>query len=518
MEEPPARLPRFACEFAWLCGVVLGAVVVLALLLHTPSPWPAGGEARIVWLSDIHYNPYFTSALGPSCKCMSYGPFLCAEEQSWALAYPYDQYKCLAGAGGNPWGQFGCDSPAALVVSALASAGARRAPAFVLVTGDSVSHDSCQFPTTDPWTAALGIIGEISAEVVRTFPQSAGTVHVHLHARKPGQITAVLGNDDFVPDYYVPNVTDGALSPRPLPWLGAVAKVLRPPLGPRAREQFVRGGAVRYDVGPVVVLALNTVVYSPDHAEVSGPAGADPFGQFAWLDRELSSLPARSKAIIVGHIPPTVDQYSFKLEWMQEYALRYVAVVRRHASVVSLQLFGHTHQNMLRAFPRGDGDGEDGGPPLLVTAAVTPIYNNNPTYQDIAFDARSRLPVDFTVYAANLSDASAEELDWLQLYSARQRYPYNVLTSSGMRALAKAMMTNDTLYEYYLTDRLSGAPSATLNPTVVGYQVGRASDGLRPASVGAEKTFRAQLACSIAEGYVQAVFDACVAAGGPAAQ
>ena len=480
----------------------------------------AGAVLKVLWLSDLHFNPFYTSLLGPSCKCMSYGPFACAEERDWALPWPFDGGACLAQSDGSPWGQFGCDAPFSLVESAIASARATcPEPAAILVTGDYVAHHSCQFPVTSPQDEAVRIVRETSAALARAF-EHADVKHVH----HPTQLlSAAVGNDDLVPNYALPNATDGHLA-QPRAALVALADALTPPLDELQRHSFVRGGGVRYEIGKIVLLALNTVVYSPHAANPSGSLPADPFGQFAWLDAQLLDAHARrARVLIVGHIPPCVDQYSFQMEWLQPYADTYVTIVARHADVVSAQLFGHAHQNMLRAFPpvRGTAAEAGDGPPLHVSAAISPIYHNNPTYRLLSLSPSSGALHDFTVFAAQLHAASGSEPpEWAAAYSAHERYaPHDVLTSRGIRHFAVEMMTDDELFRAYLYDRESGAPGWDSTPGTPRFNVGRVGVELRvaarqPTPAGA---YRAQMACSIAHGFSQAAFDACVHRGGPSA-
>ena len=155
---------------------------------------------------------------------------------------------------------------------------------------------------------------------------------------------------------------------------------------------------------------------------------------------------ARRGAVITGHIPPVLDEFRFKMEWLQPYADRYVGIVAAYHDVVGAQLFGHTHQNMLRAFPtlrRRDAQ----GPPLLVTAAVTPVYGNNPTWRALELEKRTGVVLDYGVHAADLDAASASAhapLVWTERFRARERYaPHDVFSSDGLRAFAAALLVDD---------------------------------------------------------------------------
>jgi sphingomyelin phosphodiesterase acid-like 3 len=545
LPHSPAAAGRRAI-FVLAGAGMLTAVIVLAI------GWPAGvalswmapprrrsaAATQIVWLSDLHLNPSYTRLLGPKCKCFSYGPYLCAEAASSALPWPFDGNACMVDANLNPWGQYGCDSPFALAAAAIADASrACPLPAAVVITGDYVLHENCQLPVTDVSVAAADIVRALSTELERAFGSELEPVAHVRHV--PELLGGIAGNNDFVPDYYLPNVTDGCLGP-PARNLQAIAAALRPPLAPKQHERFVRGGGVRYDVGHIAVLALNTVIYSPAHEELVGKGGADPYGQFVWLDEQLHLLRRqRRPALLTGHIPPTVDQYSFKMEWLQAYADSYVRVVSRYTDVVRAQLFGHTHQNMLRAFPSLPLDPSSAaartsaseGPPLFVSAAVSPVYGNNPPWTELILDPNSGDVSELIVHAAQLNCTSASDPpEWKAIYDARGRYsPHDVFSSAGLRAFAAALMEDDVLFAKYLLDRVSGAPGWADPPHVAtsAYHLGRATPAAAHPSTSAGSAtaeqwerdahgeFRARIACGIADGYSQPRFDACVKQGGP---
>ena len=48
---------------------------------------------------------------------------------------------------------------------------------------------------------------------------------------------------------------------------------------------------------------------------------------------------------IAGHIPPTLDQFSFIEMWEGRFAERYFAIVDKYKDIVTAQLYGHVHCN-----------------------------------------------------------------------------------------------------------------------------------------------------------------------------
>ena len=142
---------------------------------------------------------------------------------------------------------------------------------------------------------------------------------------------------------------------------------------------------------------LNTLVWSVHHKpnatlgggddDDGGAARAgsdDPLGQLAWLDATLARLErAPARVLIVGHIPPGLDSYSFSPCWRARYARAYLAIVARRASVVVGQLFGHLHTDEFRvSAPTTSGGGGRGArapAPLLVVGSLSPVYDTAPS-------------------------------------------------------------------------------------------------------------------------------------------
>ncbi|KAJ1633974.1 hypothetical protein T492DRAFT_977298 [Pavlovales sp. CCMP2436] len=427
----------------------LGAVVALTLFSAAARstavaptlvvPTAEMGEAMtIVWITDLHLLPFFSPALGKDCKCFSYGPYVCEGKQRKVMPWPMSPSNgsaCLAGASGNPWGQFGCDSPIELVRAAIASASkAVPNPTAVLMTGDAVGHRSCQFPVTDPVAEGVRLVTMGSRLMSEGWPSVATTLHPMQPMANPGEAVTVvdtpLGNDDFVPNYYLDPVSDGALG-FPLDYLQRVAAGLQ------------------------------------------------------------------MRVIITGHVPPAIGAKEFKMEWIPAYADAFIGLVAAHADTVSLMLFAHTHQNMVLAFPPLAGGKK--GPPTLISAAVSPVYMNNPTWRALELDSTGAL-LNYRVHAANLSATSATVAPvWKPLFDARSRYaPQDVTTSDGIRKFAVELKDNDELFSRYMSDRVSG---------------GGGPQGV----VKADAATRAKQSCLISDAFNQTAFDACVTRGGTTA-
>jgi sphingomyelin phosphodiesterase acid-like 3 len=241
------------------------------------------------------------------------------------------------------------------------------------------------------------------------------------------------------------DVTDGK---QINPALSLIADAWSDSLSKSDLETFKRKGYLQYNLDDkLVVLTLNTVPYSvrlrcfdlcPDEADWLKMSAAiaiqpshspdttdkpDPFGQFEWLQSTLTTLKKKGKyAYIVGHIPPMIDSYSGAQMWEASYISTYKQIVGKYASVVKAQLFGHVHSIEFRVPLNEEQDRAAGFElvPLFTTAAISPIYDNNPAFMTWDYHPTTYELLDYAVYGTNISDGSANDLSWKLLFKASQ--------------------------------------------------------------------------------------------------
>ncbi|RLN98770.1 hypothetical protein BBJ28_00016247 [Nothophytophthora sp. Chile5] len=216
---------------------------------------------------------------------------------------------------------------------------------------------------------------------------------------------------------------------------------------------FNHRGYLSYDLDEnLVVLTLNTVPYSPD-----------PFDQFKWLNTSLLELRNSSKfAFIVGHIPPIIDSYSGSALWNAAYIETYKQIVGDFSDVVKAQIFGHVHSIEFRLPLTADqtsqsqdvvgSDMNDTGSsnlmPLFMSAAISPIFRNNPAFMTWDFDTTTYELLDFAVYGTNISENS-QELDWQLLFNASTAYGVDSLSWSEMNGFVERATADPELLEQY---------------------------------------------------------------------
>ena len=82
-----------------------------------------------------------------------------------------------------------------------------------------------------------------------------------------------------------------------------------------------------------------------------------------------------------GHIPPGIETFGYTALWYSNYLKTYRAIVTDHVKTIAAQLFAHVHADEFRLLPGGGGGGGGGGGPIITTGAISPVYNNNPSFK-----------------------------------------------------------------------------------------------------------------------------------------
>lgn len=313
-----------------------------------------------LWLSDIHFDPNYST---PS-----------------AYRYPDGRYDASANCTSSnasiikATGMHGCDAPLALFQSTLeavsayissqstAASAQRQPPEFILITGDVVRHG------TTNYESAYQILYTVASELTTKFPNV--------------EIIYSVGNNDVVPDYYLrlpsdseqvgsedgegsdeaSTTTTTADTTNDIGMLEVIFNSLfgqssdnnltittttsiastrqtKSILSPDDRNTFLTGGYYsRYlhSDNSLLVLSINTVLYSAILEPPRNSDDADPGMQFSWMRAMLASCRNSNdgnnssentssgggggcRAIIAGHIPPSVGSYKFNQLWKEEY-------------------------------------------------------------------------------------------------------------------------------------------------------------------------------------------------------
>ena len=375
---------RFCCLLAWHVLTESAAQVGCppsddsALLQLKPGEGPSE-YGYFTWMSDLHGDPFYTSDIRQCRK------------------------KSLLALKDQAFGAMGCDPPISLMISAASAAKAKgRETSFLLYTGDFSRHAIELMP--DPHSNVSNVIGQVASVIKGHFADTPA-------------IFGALGNDDGMRNYFQLITSDQPAND----WFVLVAERLSSSwsLGADAAKEYKYGGYFETRAGNLTILSLATVIYSVRHEPAQ--LEVDPFGQFAWLSHKLKAAVHDSRKVwIIGHIPPGIETFGYTELWHPVYLARYLEIVQDQilGSVIAAQLFGHVHKDEFRILPNPP----PGAGPILLTASLSPVYYNNPSFKVVKYCKATGRLLDFEAFVTKI----AAELNW---YSA---YGFNS-TFSGFR-------------------------------------------------------------------------------------
>jgi sphingomyelin phosphodiesterase acid-like 3 len=263
---------------------------------------------------------------------------------------------------------YGFDTNLALFDSAVAQM--KRTvpnPGAVLISGDFLMHAFRKHVGGGPGAAdeaGIESMRRIATKFGQSFPKS--------------QFAIALGNNDIPCGDY-----RSAAGSRYLARVAGVWKPLvdRGGASPDFAASFLRGGyyTATLPLPRLRLIVLNTVPFS---SEFRGncPAGSDPApAELAWLRSILRDTPPGTRNIVLMHIPPGFDAlatdstYGFIAWpfWRTPYDTQLLDALESSPASVIYVIAGHTHRFDFRLA---------GGVPIVGLGAVSPIFNNNPTY------------------------------------------------------------------------------------------------------------------------------------------
>ncbi len=430
--------PRPACALA-LAGWV---AIVGCATVGSPVPAPAQ-ESTVLLVSDFHFNPFASG--NDVVKALRSTP-----TSQWA--------GVLAASPNTAPSAPGSDTNYPLLVSAGAAIRAAAPnPAFVVITGDFLSH---HFETG--YSSVFGDTAGVAAFADSTMAFMAGFVGSLVPANVP-VYPSIGNNDSGCGDYDVDPqfLRSAARSWAPLAERGGGA--------PGFVAAFDSGGwyTARPPATGVTLLVLNDVYWSRDYAASCGPDLG--IRQLQWVGQELASTrTAGGRAWLAAHIPPGVDIYSSLdttpvLMFDTPYAAPYDSTVRANADVVRLQLTGHTHMNEFRVYATTGG----GGVPDVGVPAVSPVFYNNPGFVTMRLSAAGEV-LDYTAHAFTGATSPNAPAGWSTLFDFDALYRQPAVTGASLRAAAALIASDPTVRAAWELNYSGGAEGQ--NPTSATWQ------------------------------------------------
>lgn len=350
---------------------------------------------RIIHISDTHVDLKYQEGALVDCE----EPLCCRQDST-----PKNTSHIRAGQ----WGSYNCDLPMRTFEAALKYLNKTIALfngpeiKYIIWTGDLKPHD---------------VWSESKESAISTYKQVFDTIFGYLPNVR---IFPSLGNHEMIPvDSFSPSNLLGIARGDSPEW---VYKVLD---GYWSRwlpddtvKTIMKDGLYAVHVLPgLKIISLNTNFCHSNNFWLYINS-TDPGGQLQWLVHELQMSELINERVhIIGHIPPGAD------DCLKVWSWNYNRILRRYASTVTGQFFGHTHMDQFEMFYNQDNNetATTSWAPIsvgLIGPAVSPFTGNNPAFRVYTIDPKQGFaPVDYQQHYVNLTLANLNknrEPDWVQ--------------------------------------------------------------------------------------------------------
>ncbi|CAI5770033.1 acid sphingomyelinase-like phosphodiesterase 3a isoform X1 [Podarcis lilfordi] len=401
-------------------GLALWGLLLCGSLRDLASAAPAcaaPSDAGQFWhISDLHLDPTYHITSNHTQVCAS--------------------SKGVNASNPGPFGDFMCDSPYRLILSAFQHMkDSGQQASFMIWTGDSPPHVPVKELSTK---IVIDIIGNVTSTIRSFFPDL--------------QVFPALGNHDYWPQDQLPASVSEVYN--------AVADFWKPWLTDEAVSTLRTGGFYTQTIQsnmtaqPLRIISLNTILYYPPNTMTLNMT--DPANQFAWLERVLETAHQnKEKVYVIGHVPVGYLPYSRNTTAIREhYNERLIEIFRRYSSVIAGQFFGHTHRDSIMVLL---DEKEKPVNSLFVAPAVTPVKDvfqvdsNNPGVRLYQYDPLSYNLLDLWQFYLNLTEANVKnESVWKLEYVMTKAYGIKDLTPESLYEMANQLsVPHSKLFQKY---------------------------------------------------------------------
>lgn len=422
-------------------------VVLCATSMYAAATKPGSANIALI-ASDIHFNPMADASLVAQLEA--------SEPEQWE--------GILARSKSTAFSQYGQDTNWWLLQSALDQMHKTSPhPAVIMLTGDSLAH---HFPRT-----YQDITHDSDREHYRKFVlKTVKFLALEFRERYPDtNILLTPGNNDEECGNY--SVEAGG---RFLHDTADLARDLAH--GDDAMrgswEQLGSFNVPHPALKGVRIIALNTVLFSnlyhaAKFSEGCAKVSSDGPGQaFAWLQSQLKQAEAaHEKVWLMFHIPPGIDSYASIQKylgvlksapqqvstpevclsrvvpmWVPSWTAQIDTLLEKYRGTVIASFSGHTHVDDFRVLDPGSND----SPFVLITAAISPIYNQNPSFRTITFGKDGSILDSSVYYLTNLIYASKTTPgEWQQEYRFSQQWKLSGINGASLSSLYSRIASDE---------------------------------------------------------------------------
>jgi sphingomyelin phosphodiesterase acid-like 3 len=389
---------------------IRACVTNIIALLVLPLGTSAEPNFKFIWLSDLHFDPTSDPKL------------IDALAEASVDEWP----RILTSSPSGKFSRFGEDTNWALLSSSLAAI-RRTAPnvEFTVVTGDILVHRFSEKFQSMAKNHDDTSFRRFATKTMQFIAAQLGTL-------APGKpVLFTLGNNDSdCGDYELqpqgPFLKDGS---------AAMAQLLGSLADQRSVVDWTALGSYSVPHPSLKhrrVIAVNSVYFSSRYRNACSDIEADPaMEEMRWLRSELAKArDHKDKVWLLLHIPPGIDGYATAhakksgrdqtvFMWQPIYTEEFRKLLTQYHNTVTVSLAGHEHMDDFRLISNSL---------VLMTPALSPIFNQNPAFRVVSFRPDGVLSDETTYYLSNLDEV-------LNGTIAEWKLEYRLTSTWGMSAL-----------------------------------------------------------------------------------
>jgi hypothetical protein len=352
-------------------------------------------------------------------------------------------------------------------------------PAFVMVTGDLLAHS---FP-----------------QIYQSATHDADPQHYHEFVLKTVQFLALQLQQKFPATkiFITPGNNDNDCGDYTIEangtFLNDTAPVARELAA--ADDAFVSSwkslgsfNVQHPSLAGVRIISLNSIFLSQKYQALSSSHGCTPVSStaaadlLAWLEKSLAAAAqSNQKVWLMFHIPPGIDGYASATSrqssiakgatdnvetcaktivpmWVPEWTTQFDALLAKYQSTVIPGFAGHTHSDDFRLI----GDVGPERKLVLVDPAISPVYDQNPSFRVVDFRSDGNVTDQTTYYLTNLKSASKTSRGrWKKEYTFTKKWNARELNSASLAKLYNEVVANENVRARWLQMYAVSGPAET---------------------------------------------------------
>ena len=450
----------------------LRPAALLTLVLATALSYSADAPSRnrLLLLSDIHFNPLADSSLVRDLST--------ATPEQWEAILQHSKLTAFS--------QYGQDTNWWLLRSALDQMHANLpSPALLICTGDLLAHSfRAKYVSTT---------GDNAWEDYRVFVlKTVEFLALELEKRFNG-IPLLLtpgNNDDDCGDYAIePN---GVFLNDTADLVGDLAKG-----DAELRHDWRMLGSYATPhptVQGLRIISLNTVFLSTLYKAQAFSTGCQPAPSngasdlLDWLHVNLDSARQHNQHVwLMFHIPPGIDGYATTHPrgeapqassppnsescaaqivpmWVPEWSAQFVSLLANYRDVVIAGFAGHTHMDDFRLIHTKAADDAF----VLITPALSPIYDQNPSFRIVNFRSDGAVVGQSTYYLTNLKEATSTNRGrWKREYRFSRKWKVPQLNLNSLAKIYSEVENTAKARDQWEKLYMVSSTTDSLTPAVV---------------------------------------------------